>query len=347
MKIISTIEELYSGEPTATAIGKFDGVHAGHRKLLDVILKAKTEGLKAAVFTFEPPPEALFGMGDVKVLTTREEKRRLLKELGIDLLIEYPMDRQTAAVEPEDFIREYLVRRLRVRMIAAGADLSYGKAGKGDFALMDRMKDECGYRSVCVEKLCVDNSIVSSSRIRELIAKGRMGEAAAMLGRTYRLSGTVAHGRGLGHTIGFPTVNIYPPADKVLPPFGVYRSRVILREDESGRDELTRPEDAMQTDRTDPDDVTQGQRKSPIRVLNGITNIGVRPTVSEESRISAETYLYDFDEDLYGRKITVELISFERPEMRFENVDALRAQLQRDITAGYSQLKAEMINSRP
>jgi len=302
MKIITSLEELHSEERCAVAVGKFDGVHAGHRLLLEKILAAKAKGLKAAVFTFEPSPEALFGMGDVRLLTTGEEKRRLLAEIGVDLLIEYPMNFQTAAVEPEEFIREFLIRRLHAGLIAAGEDLSFGNKGRGDFALLDALRTEGGYETIRVEKLRVDGENVSSSRIRELVSLGKMEAAEKMLGRPYELTGIVAHGRGLGHTIGFPTVNLYPPADKALPPYGVYRSELLLHG--SGAE------------------------------YRGITNIGVRPTVSDEDRVSAETYLYDFTDDLYDETVTVRLLSFQRPEQRFPNVDALKEQLQKDIREG-------------
>ncbi len=326
MKILTTLEELHSDERTAIAVGKFDGVHLGHRKLLKEILAAREQGLKAAVFTFEPSPEALFGMGDVRALTTREEKRRLLERLGVDLLIEYPMNFQTAAVEPEEFIREYLVRRLGAALIAAGEDLSYGNKGRGDFALLNSLKDICGFKTICVEKLCIDGEIVSSSGIRELIAKGNMEKAEKMLGRPYSVEGAVSHGRGLGHTIGFPTVNLYPSAEKALPPFGVYRS-ILFRDPQLSEYTVTGSEDIIAA--TDSVNGYAGKAGLP-----GITNIGVRPTVSAENRVSAETYLYDFDEDLYGECVCVELHHFQRPEQCFENVEALKAQLKKDIAKG-------------
>jgi riboflavin kinase/FMN adenylyltransferase len=177
MYILNDLSQIHTSSPTAIAIGKFDGVHLGHRRLLGEILSAKQDGMLAVVFTFHPSPEELFGSSDGKVLTTREEKQRILEELGVDLLIEYPMTKENAAIAPETFIEEYLCRRLQARLVAAGTDLSFGAKGAGDFALLDAMKRSGGYETVQVEKLRIGNTEVSSSRVRAMIEAGELKEA--------------------------------------------------------------------------------------------------------------------------------------------------------------------------
>ncbi|MBR5420638.1 MAG: riboflavin biosynthesis protein RibF [Lachnospiraceae bacterium] len=297
MEIITTLEELKSKVPTAVAIGKFDGVHAGHRLLLSEILSAAQDGLCPCVFTFEPSPERIFGGGDVKLLSTRRERREALEALGIGLLIEYPLDRETASVEPAYFIEEFLCRRLKAGLVAAGADLSFGAGGKGDFALLNALRHSGGYETKQVEKLMCRGSAISSSRVRALVEAGEMEEAEECLGSPYSVSGTVQHGAGLGHSLGFPTLNVIPGEDKLLPPRGVYEGEVLLRG----------------------------------RKYRALTNIGTKPTVQKEGIPAAEAYLYDYEGDAYGEEIRIELKHFRRAEKRFESIEELKEQLRRDI----------------
>ncbi|MCR5251138.1 MAG: riboflavin biosynthesis protein RibF [Lachnospiraceae bacterium] len=297
MKIVDSLETICSEKRTAVAIGKFDGVHAGHRRLLGVIEAAKADGLTPCAFTFDPSPERFFGGEGVKLLSEKDEKRELLEALGVELLVEYPLNAETAAIDPALFIEEFLCKRLRAGLVAAGSDLSFGAGGKGSFALLNAMRRSGGYETAEVEKLTVDGSAVSSSRIRALIAEGRMEDANRCLGRAYSLRGKVIHGARIGHEIGFPTLNLEPPAEKLLPPFGVYRTKICL----GGKS------------------------------YAGLTNIGVKPTVRENAAVTAETYVYDFDEDAYGEEIRVELLSFARPERRFDSLESLKAQLAADI----------------
>lgn len=296
MEILNTLDTIYVEVPTALAIGKFDGVHKGHRRLLEYILRARADGLTPCVFTFEPSPEKLFG-SRTGLINTRDEKRRIFEELGIGILVEYPLDKNTAAIDPAEFITEFLSKRLKAGLIAAGADLSFGAGGKGNFALLNACRHELGYETVQVDKMHYQGSTISSSRIREMIEGGLMEDAAACLGRTYSFSSTVERGARIGHSIGFPTLNITPDEDKVLPPRGVYESRVILKG----------------------------------RVYRGMSNIGVKPTVKEDSRVNLETHLFDFDEEAYGEEITVGLKRFIRAEKCFDGLDALKAQLNEDM----------------
>ena len=301
MEIIEGTTDFALSKKSAVAIGKFDGIHLGHQKLLSCLLAQREQGLLATVFTFDMQPAAFFG-GKGKELTTRTEKRAAFETLGIDVLIEFPLNRETAATAPEAFVENYLAKRMRAAYICAGPDLSFGKGGAGDYDLLVRHADRFGYRTELIEKVRVDGEEVSSTRVREAVSHGKMAAAAGMLGRYYTVSGSVAHGKKLGRTLGMPTANLIPEEDKLLPPNGVYYTRVQIE----GEDKLR----------------------------SSISNVGYKPTVSDENRLGIETFLYDFDGDIYGREITVEFIGFRRPERKFGSVEALRSQIEADIAAG-------------
>ena len=300
MEIIAGTTDFYLEKDTAVVIGKFDGVHLGHRRLLEEILNRKKNGLAACVFTFDPTPAVLFGLSDGKELTTREEKRRLFERLGIDILIEFPLTKETAATEPERFVTEILAKQMNTRFVAAGEDLSFGKNGAGNAELLEKMAPQLGFCVRTIEKIEVDGIEVSSTYIRKLVEEGRMEEAEKMLGMPYTLVGCVEHGNHIGHTLGFPTVNLLPPAGKLLPPNGVYYAAVRYNG----------------------------------KVYKAISNVGTKPTVSSEKRMGVESYLYDFHQDVYGKEATVCLRHYERPEQKFDSVESLKHQMQKDIQLG-------------
>lgn len=300
MQIISGTTQFRIGEPTAVAIGKFDGLHLGHRKLLREIIAQKEDGLKAAVFTFDPSPEIFFGMNPSRELSTNSEKRQLFEEIGIDILVEFPFNKETAAISPESFVIDILRKRMNAAFVAAGTDLSFGAMGKGNFELMSSLARHLDFEAKKIDKIERNGKVISSTLIRELVEKGNMEEAAACLGEPYRITGKIVHGRALGRRIGIPTLNQIPPADKLLPPYGVYYSEV----------------------------------RADGKVFKGMTNIGIKPTVTDEHRTTAETYLYDFSGDLYGEYADVKLLTFRRPEQRFADIDELKRTMQEDIRAG-------------
>lgn len=299
MQIISDTTDFHIDRPCAVAIGKFDGVHIGHRKLLDVLLQQKKKGLAACVFTFDPSPEVFFG-AQVKELSDREEKRYLFEQLGVDILIEFPFNSATAAMEPEDFIRQILAGQLHTRFVAAGSDLSFGARGEGNFDTLRKLSKSCGFEAVQIDKVVLNGRVVSSTLIRQLTAEGRMEEVAACLGEPYLIMGTIRHGRQLGRKINIPTMNQMPPEDKLLPPFGVYYSVVEF------------------------DD----------QLRCGMTNIGCKPTVSKDNSVTVETYLYDFSGDLYGKTARTRLLTYRRPEKKFSGIAQLQKVMQSDVNAG-------------
>lgn len=298
MEIITGTKEFCPKVSTAVAIGKFDGVHMGHKMLLAEILEQKKNGLKACVFTFDPAPAVFFGASDGKELTTKEEKRALFEEMGVDILVEFPMDEETAKMAPDFFVAKVLVEMLGAAYVAAGTDVSFGYKGAGNAALLQKMGKEYGYKVKLIDKLCMDGREVSSTYVREALEKGEAALAAGLLGEPYAVCGTVVHGKKLGRTLGFPTVNLIPEECKFMPGNGVYRSVVTV----DGKE------------------------------YKGISNVGYKPTVSgDKMTYGVETYIYDFQEEIYGKEIKVAFCEFCRPEKKFNSVEELKEQIKQDM----------------
>lgn len=300
MEIITNTTDFYLETETAAALGKFDGVHIGHRRLLEEIIRRRDRGLVACVFTFDPTPAVFFGNSDGRELTVREEKRLLFERMGIDVLIEFPLNAETAAMPPGTFAVKVLARQMNVRYIAAGSDLSFGAGGAGDAALLRRLGPELGFETETVDKVCLEDVEVSSTYVRSQVESGHMEMAERLLGMPYMVAGRVAEGQKLGRRLGFPTVNLRPAANKLLPPNGVYFSRV----------------------------------RHGTKMYRAVSNVGYKPTVASERILGVESYLYDFEGEIYGEEIEVYLCKFLRPERCFESVEELGEQLKKDIAAG-------------
>ena len=302
MQIISGITDFQLYTKTAVAIGKFDGVHLGHRKLIDMIIDRASADpdVKSVVFTFNPSPESLFAGHALPELTTVSEKREVFRRLGVDILIEFPMNTETAAIKAGDFISEYMVRKMKAVYIVAGSDLTFGDKGLGNADTLRAGCDKFGYECNITDKINYDGEPISSTRIRDAVEAGNMELATALLGSPYRITGVVSHGRKLGHTIGMPTANVIIAPDKLTGPNGVYYSRVYLADGD----------------------------------YPAISNVGVKPTVIEDELLCCESFIYDFDKDIYGSPIEVELLKFVRPEMKFDSVEELKAQMEADIAGG-------------
>lgn len=287
--------------PSAIAMGKFDGVHLGHRLLIaDILKEARENDYQSVIFTFNPSPESLFSGRALPEITTASEKRSIFEKMGIDVLIEFPMNIQTAATPPDEFIRRFLVEQIHAATIVAGTDLSFGYKGLGNSALLKAGEQQYGYKCHIMDKVTYDGEEISSTRIRRLIEAGDMESAGALLGAPFRLGGVVSHGRKLGRTIGMPTANVYIPPDKLMGPRGVYYARVYLDN----------------------------------AVYPATVNVGVKPTVSDDEMLCCESFLHGYEGDLYGSFIEIELLKYVRPEMKFSSVDELKRQMQSDIAGG-------------
>lgn len=300
MRIIAGTTDFKILRSTAVAIGKFDGLHLGHKELLRQILEKKSEGFLITVFTFDPPPEVLFGKRQAKEITTKEEKRIIFEKMGVDILIEYPLNEISASIEPEDFVKEVLKEKMNMSYLAAGYDLSFGHRGAGNAKLLKELAPKLDFELKIIDKVCEQGKEISSTFVREEVEKGNMNHVTKLLGEPYMVIGQIVHGAKLGRRIGMPTINLLPEKEKMLPPKGVYYSRTIIGEKE----------------------------------YKSITNIGEKPTVSNEKQIGVETYLYEFDQDVYGKDAIVKLLEFKRPEQKFADLKELKAQMIKDVNDG-------------
>lgn len=292
MEIIKNTTEFQIEEPTAISLGKFDGLHQGHQLLVDRILKKKKEGLASLIFTFD--------FGERPVLTLKEERRELLRREHVDYLVECPFVPALSHMEPEDFVQEVLKKRLHAKYLAVGTDFRFGYQRKGDYHLLQKMSESCGFQVDVVEKACWQGREISSTFIREELEQGHMELVNQLLGYAYSVTGEVLHGRQIGRTLGMPTTNLLPKEQKLLPPNGVYATRTVIAGE----------------------------------VFEGITNIGYKPTVGGETRKGVETYLFDLDRNLYGEIIQVQFYGYERPERKFPTLEALKAQIESDVAWG-------------
>ena len=290
------------GGKSVITLGKFDGVHRGHQMLIQRMNELEAAyGWNTVVFTFDVSPQVKMGKGPGKMLMTNQERADFLEQMGIDILVECPFTKAVMNMSPEDFVREMLLQRLHAAAIVVGDDFHFGKNRAGNAAFLKEMGEKYGFLvEIAGKKKDEENGReISSSYVREEVNAGHMNKATKLLGYPFYIEGTIVHGRHLGTSIGIPTINIVPAAEKLLPPNGVYFSRTIL---ENGKS------------------------------YDSITNIGVKPTV-DGSGLTVESNLFDCNEDLYGQKAKVVLLHFHRPEMRFQSIEALKAQMQTDIRA--------------
>ncbi len=286
--------------PSAVALGCFDGVHLGHRAVIDTaVKKAHDAGRLAVVFTFDSSPRNYFAPNSVPQLTDRATKISLIETMGVDVLVCHPFDETIATTSAEDFFEKILVGALGAKEIVCGYNYSFGAKGRGNAELLRQWCDSAGIGLTALEPITANGTPVSSSAIRSALENGNIEEANAALGRAYSIRSTVLDGQHLGRRLGFPTLNQKLSAALATPKHGVYLSRT-----------------------------TVGETSDSAHF--GITNVGTRPTVGSDF-ISAETHLFDFSGDLYGKQITVELLAFLRAEHKFSSVDELSAQVHSDI----------------
>lgn len=281
---------------SAVAIGKFDGIHIGHRALLQCIINKKKENMRAVVFTFSPSPEEFFRGQLLPAIDTAQEKRDNFAKMGVDILIEYPLTKESAAISPQSFMEDILFNGLNAGYVVSGRDLSFGNKGAGNADMLQAFAAEKDFVYEMIDKVCIDGNEVSSTSVREAVVKGDMEKVCRMLGRRYCVGGEVVHGKALGRTIQMPTINIIPAKEKLLPPSGVYATVTLI----DGRE------------------------------YPGVTNIGVKPTVTDEKVVGVETHLFNFGENVYGKYVVTELVSYIRPEKRFASVEDMLTQIKAD-----------------
>lgn len=299
MEFVTDLTQLKVEKRSAVTLGKFDGLHRGHQLLIKQVLQKKQEGFLASVFTFNMPPNRLLNGQSRGTILTNQERRALAEQFQIDLMVQCPFTKEVSCMESEDFIRDILVEKLNVGFIAVGEDFRFGYKRKGDVNLLLRLAEKYHYQMAVLSKEQYQGRDISSSYIRERLLEGDVELAETLLGYPFFISEKVVHGKQFGRTMGIPTANQIPDAGKLLPPNGVYASRVLL----------------------------EGN------CYYGMTNIGVRPTVENTDRKNVETYLFDYQGELYEKELIVQLLHYERPECKFDSAEMLKKQLYLDLAA--------------
>ena len=297
MEIIRDLQALARHSYPVTAIGNFDGVHLGHRAILNAAIdRARARGGTAFALTFDPLPAKLLAPASApQLILAPADKFELLRLSGIDGVIVLDFTLELSMLSPRDFVRDCLCGKIGAREVVVGHSVSFGHNRAGNAALMVELGRELGFDTTVVGPVKIGGVKVSSTKVRELILAGDMRGAASLLGRYHSLSGRVVRGRERGRTIGYPTANLDSETE-CIPPDGVYATRAILDDG----------------------------------VYPSLSNIGMRPTFAESAR-TIETHIFDFTRDLYGMRIKLELIERIRAERKFDSPDALKAQIARDL----------------
>jgi len=312
MQVFYNIEQMPTLKNPIVTVGIFDGVHCGHQEIFRQMKTLATEPeQKTIAITFEPHPRIALGHNgeDVKFINVLEKKTERIALSGIDYLLILDFTQEFATLSPEDFVREYLCRKLRIGTLVIGYDHHFGKGRSGDYQAMEQMGNKYGFSVVEVGEVCCEGEAVSSTRIREALKNGRIELANKCLGYNYSITGTVIHGNMLGRKLGFPTANIaMPDRYKIITANGVYACHVLVNG----------------------------------TWYAGMGNIGFRPTL-EKSELTIEVHIFNFNEYIYGKTITIAFVQRIRDEVKFSDLEELKVQLVRDKVVIQSRLNEKNI----
>lgn len=296
MQYIKGIEAYSENHRTAVTLGKFDGLHRGHQKLVQRVKEhAFNDDVKSVVFAFDMEP--LFQrIGKQQKCIMTNEERRIRLEGQVDYLLECPFTEEICKMEAEMFIEKILVDRLHVKYVVVGKDFHFGHEKRGDYEMLRKYAVQYGYQVEVYEKERANGRDISSTYIKEELQNGNITLVNKLLGYPYLIAGEVEHGKKLGRTIGFPTMNVIPPTKKLLPPNGVYVNEITIDE----------------------------------TCYEGVCNIGVKPTIGT-FHPSVETFVFEYEGDAYGKNICIRVYDFERQEQKFPSVSELKEQMAKDI----------------
>jgi riboflavin kinase/FMN adenylyltransferase len=297
LKVFRNFNDYTSQKPLALSLGMFDGVHLGHKSIIDELIKVGTENhLETAILTFWPHPRFVFNPNeDLKLLNTLDEKKFLMEKYGIDTLFLKEFDEEFRNLTGEEFVRKILVDKLNIKYLIIGYDHSFGKNKSGNFELLQKLSKELDFEVEQMEAINIHENNISSTKVRNALLSGNIIEANEMLGYSYSVSGTVVHGKKIGRTIGYPTANIETDQVKLLPKKGAYIVEVFLKNQQ----------------------------------YKGMLSIGTNPTVNGE-KLTVEVYILDFNGDIYDEKITVAFRDFLHDEIKFEGLEKLIEKLDED-----------------
>lgn len=281
---------------SAVTLGNFDGVHLGHQKLISTVHSyAEKMNLKSVVFSFYPHPVAFFASKrNFKTMFNTAEKYFVLKNMDIDYLVQYPFTKEFSGQSPKEFM-ELLIKKTGCKVLVVGENYNFGKDRAGNLEILTELGNQYGVKVIGIPSVTYNDERVSSTRIRELISRGEVEQVIPMLKKPYFLINKVVSGNKRGRLINFPTINLEPPEEKMLPPDGAYVSVVVI----------------------------------DGKIYKGITNIGKNPTFNNENR-TVETHIFDFNEEIYGKEVLVGFYKLIRAETKFDNIEELKNQLLRD-----------------
>jgi len=287
------------------ALGNFDGVHVGHRKLiLEAIKYSRKQKLPCFAMTFDPHPQEIVSPErGLSLLTTLPERMELMRGLGVDGVIIKEFSRSISKLTPEKFIYDFLVKHLNVRKVFVGYDFAFGHKRAGTIAILKRLGSKYGFAVNTVKPVMTHGHIVKSSTIRDMLTRGDFGKAVKLLGHPYTITGKVVKGRGRGRVLGFPTANLDIAADKLIPAHGVYMGKLKAQ---------------------------NSRLNTNVKYYKCLVNIGSRPTFAEE-RFAVEVHIPGFHGSLRGKTIEVDLTKRLRDEIHFADVEDLKAQIKKDI----------------
>jgi riboflavin kinase / FMN adenylyltransferase len=298
MRVFETfdIEERFTN-PVVT-VGNYDGIHIGHRRIIERMkVRAGEINGTSILVTFHPHPlHVLKPDKELAAITPLEERRRLIEETGVDALFMIPFTKEFSQIAAEDFVRDILVKRLAIKGIVVGYDFRFGREGKGDLALLEKMGRLCGFFVEEVAEITIEGEKIGSNRVRKLVAAGAVAMAGRVLGRPYAIKGTVVRAKGRGRTIGYPTINLKTDY-MLIPKNGVYVTQVEIEEQRFG----------------------------------AVTNVGTNPTFETGQEQSIESFVLDYNGDLYDKEVRVIFLDRIRDEVRFGSVEELTARIAKDV----------------
>lgn len=303
MDTITSIEKIDTIKESVVTIGNFDGIHKGHQVLIEKATEyAKKNNLISIVFTFENHPVNYFKPNSIKNIITNNEKVKILKSMGVDCVINISFDEYMTKISGYDFVKDILIDILGAKKIIVGHDFTFARNKEGNIALLQELSKKFGFSLEIVNPVKIDDIRISSSYIRKLILDGKVEDACKYLGRNYKLSGEVIHAKKLGRTIGFPTANISINENIIIPKVGIYVTKIYVNG----------------------------------KIYYGATNVGYNPTV-DGKKLSIETNILEFNDDIYGKVITIEFLERIRDEKKFDGIKELKNQLQKDTRYVYEK----------
>lgn len=300
MQYINGLEAFSGTGRSAVTLGKFDGLHRGHQKLVERVTEySRMDGINSIVCSFDMEPLYRRLERPYQVLMTKAERQMHLED-QVDYLVDCPFTETFSQMSAEDFIRDVLAGLFHADYVVVGTDFHFGHQKRGDIHMLAAYQDQYNYQLEVVDKERYEGREISSTFVKEALAAGKMDLVKTLLGYPYGVEGTVEHGKKLGRTLGFPTFNVEPPKEKLLPPNGVYLEQVEV----------------------------------DGKWYNAIGNLGVKPTVTDNGRMLIESYLLDYSDNAYGKQVKIRFKSFRRPEQKFRDVAEMKRHVEQDIACG-------------